>query len=68
MSGAKKSSSIFMKNTGVTGPVFAERGFGFAVQAEADLAETINRSLLAVIESGDYDSLHEKWFGASGGN
>ncbi len=48
----------------VTGSVFAERGFGFAVQAEADLAETINRSLLAVIESGEYDSLREEWFGA----
>lgn len=52
----------------VTGSVFAERGFGFAVQAEAELAETINRSLLVVIESGDYDALQDEWFGAATGN
>lgn len=48
----------------VSGLVFAERGFGFAMAPDSDLAEPVNRSLLELIESGEFDGLHEKWFGA----
>ena len=50
----------------LTGSVFAERGFGFALGPDSDLAEPINLGLINVIESGRYDDLHDRWFGADG--
>ncbi|MGH1493591.1 MAG: glycine betaine/L-proline ABC transporter substrate-binding protein ProX [Acidimicrobiales bacterium] len=54
----------------VSGLVFAERGFGFALSPDSELAERVNRALLELIESGEFDELHETWFGVppSGGN
>ncbi len=47
----------------LTGPVFAERGFGFALEPDSELAEPINIGLINVIESGRYNDLHDRWFG-----
>ncbi len=46
--------------------VFAESGFGFAMPPDSELTEAVNRSLLELIESGDFAELHEKWFGTGG--
>jgi ABC-type proline/glycine betaine transport system substrate-binding protein len=48
----------------ITGVLFAERGFGFALASDSELAEALNRGLIGVIESGEYKQLHDKWFGA----
>ncbi len=48
----------------LTGLVFAERGFGFALGTDSELTEAVNRGLIAVIESGEYGELYEQWFGA----
>ncbi len=48
----------------VSGLVFAERGFGLALPTDSDLTETMNRALLRLVESGEFDELHEQWFGA----
>ncbi len=47
----------------ITGPVFAERGFGLVFATGSDLTEQVNRALLEVIESGRYEALHDSWFG-----
>ncbi len=48
----------------ITGVLFAERGFGFALASDSELTEALNRGLIGVIESGDYSELHDQWFGA----
>jgi len=48
----------------LTGLVFAERGFGFALGNDSELTEAVNRGLISVIESGEYGELYEQWFGA----
>lgn len=56
--------------TDIAGLVFAERGFGLAVATDSELAEPLNRVLLELLESGEFDDLHDKWFGnalAAGG-
>ena len=47
----------------IAGLVFAERGFGFALPAESELTERLNRALLESVESGAYSRLYETWFG-----
>jgi ABC-type amino acid transport substrate-binding protein len=51
----------------VSGQVFAELGFGFAMPPDSELTEAFNLSLLRLNESGEFDELHDKWFGASTG-
>ena len=51
----------------LSGLVFAERDFGFALPADDDLTEPVNRALLRLIENGDYAELHDRWFGMTGG-
>ncbi|MDH3680207.1 MAG: transporter substrate-binding domain-containing protein, partial [Acidimicrobiia bacterium] len=53
--------------TRLTGTTFAERGFGFVLPRDSDLAERVNRSLLGLIESGEYDRVHDRWFGSQEG-
>ncbi len=48
----------------LTGLVFAERGFGFALGNNSELTEAVNRGLITVVESGEYGELYEEWFGA----
>ncbi len=51
-------------STELTGLVFAERGFGFALGSNSELTEAVNRGLISVIESGEYGALYDEWFGA----
>ena len=48
----------------IAGLVFAERGVGFALPPDAAHAEAVNRSLLTLVETGRYEELRERWFGA----
>ena len=45
------------------GGVFSPHTYGIAVQEESEIREPINREILKLMESGEYDALHEKWFG-----
>jgi len=51
----------------LSGLVFAERDFGFVLPTDDELIEPINRSLLRLIENGDYAELHNRWFGSKPG-
>lgn len=49
------------------GPDFESVQYGIAVSDDdIRLREDINLALLAIIESGAYERLHDKWFGADG--
>lgn len=49
------------------GPDFESVHYGVVVaQGRVELREEVNLALLAIIESGAYDQLHDKWFGAEG--
>jgi len=48
----------------VVGKIFAPQYYGFAVQQGSRWREKINRTLLDLIESGDYQRIRNKWFGA----
>jgi len=48
------------------GAEFDKVSYGIAVSDQnAELREQINRVLLDAIESGEYDLLRDRWFGAS---
>jgi len=47
----------------VVGKIFAPQYYGFAVQEGSRWREKINRTLLDLIESGDYQRIRNKWFG-----
>lgn len=47
----------------VVGKIFAPQDYGIAVQQGSIWREKINRTLLDLIESGDYKRIHNKWFG-----
>lgn len=47
----------------LVGLIFAERGLGFVVDSDTDMDEALNRGLIAVVESGQYDDLYDRWFG-----
>ncbi len=49
----------------VVGPVFEQLRYGLAVPIDSPLRERINGALLELIESGAYDRLHDRWFGAT---
>ncbi|MCH7492288.1 transporter substrate-binding domain-containing protein [Patescibacteria group bacterium] len=44
------------------GGVFAPNTYGIAVQSNSRLRELINREILRLVESGEYDMLYKKWF------
>jgi len=48
----------------LTGPMFLRDSYGFALQSDSPLRESINRTLLRFAEDGTYQSLLIKWFGA----
>ncbi len=48
------------------GGVFLPENYGMVLPTDSDLAEPINRALLMLRESGKYDALITKWFGAAG--
>lgn len=45
------------------GDLFEQQEYGFALVPESPLRENINRSLLKLKESGEYNSIYRKWFG-----
>ena len=47
----------------VVGKIFAPQDYGIAVQQGSPWREKINRTLLDLIESGDYERIYTKWFG-----
>jgi polar amino acid transport system substrate-binding protein len=47
----------------LVGPVFEHQDYGIAIPSGSDLREKINRSLLAISESGRLAELNKKWFG-----
>lgn len=49
------------------GPDFENVQYGIVVaHGQSELREQINLALLEIIESGAYEQLHNKWFGATG--
>lgn len=50
------------------GPVFWEQHYGFAMAADSEYRDPINRALLRLVESGEYRRIQERWFGRSPGS
>jgi len=48
----------------VTGPIFWQQFYGIALPTGSPYREPINRALLQLIETGKYQLLYKKWFGA----
>ena len=47
----------------VVGELFDKQDYGIIVQSKNPLREKINRAILAIQESGYYNTLYKKWFG-----
>lgn len=47
----------------MNGPVFLRENYGIAAPTGSNLTEEINRTLLALRESGKYEEIYESWFG-----
>jgi len=47
----------------VVGLIFQEQNYGIALQGKSKYRERINVALLKLFESGEYQTLREKWFG-----
>lgn len=47
----------------LTGPMFLRDNYGFALQTDSPLRESIDRTLLRFTEDGTYQRLLMKWFG-----
>lgn len=47
----------------LAGPVFQELQYGVALSHNHELREAINRALLRLVESGEYNALYLEWFG-----
>lgn len=50
----------------LVGPVFLRENYGIALQSGSQLAEPLNRALLALREDGTIEALRVKWFGTGG--
>jgi ABC-type proline/glycine betaine transport system substrate-binding protein/ABC-type amino acid transport substrate-binding protein len=48
----------------VVGPIFWQQNYGIALPTGSPYREPINRALLRLIETGEYQLLYKKWFGA----
>ncbi len=46
----------------ISGDTFNRQTYGFAFPHESALREKVNREILGLIESGEYDLLYKKWF------
>lgn len=51
-------------NVAVVGPVFWQQKYGIALPTDSPYREAVNRALLRLTETGDYQLLYKKWFGA----
>ena len=50
----------------LVGLVFQRQNYGIALPPDSPYREAINLALLELIESGQYQELYDKWFGATG--
>jgi len=48
----------------VVGKIFAPQDYGMASLQGSELREIINRAILSIIENGQMDEIHKKWFGS----
>jgi polar amino acid transport system substrate-binding protein len=46
----------------VVGPIFRKEDYGIVVADSSPLRKRINTALLSLRESGEYESLYDKWF------
>lgn len=51
------------KQLEIIGEIFDKQKYGIAMIQGSDLRENINRAILKIIESGQYDEFYHKWFG-----
>lgn len=63
------SLSYFTQHEGkgkvrLVGPVFQRESYGIAFPQGSPLREQVNRALLGIRESGLYDRIYSRWFGA----
>ena len=63
------SLSYYAKHEGrgkvrLVGPIFQREPYGIAFPQGSPLRERVNRALLEIQESGLYDRIYQKWFGA----
>lgn len=49
----------------VIGSIFERQSYGIALKTNSPYREEINQAILSIIESGVYDEIHKKWFGAT---
>ncbi len=47
----------------VVGQVFWKQNYGIALQEGSPHREAVNRALLRLMETGEYQAIYEKWFG-----
>ena len=47
----------------LVGPVFQHEPYGIAFPEDSPLRERVNRALLQILESGEYERIYMKWFG-----
>jgi polar amino acid transport system substrate-binding protein len=52
----------YMDKVEVVGYLFDKQYYGFALQEGSPLRQDVNKALLQIRESGEYDSIHSKWF------
>ena len=48
----------------IVGPLIERQDYGIAFPAGSELRESVNRALLELVESGGYERIRAKWFGA----
>ena len=52
----------YPKKVETVGSLFAIQYYGFALQKDSPLREDINKELLRIRESGEYEEIYNKWF------
>lgn len=52
----------YMGKVEVVGYLFDKQYYGFALQEGSPLRQDVNKALLKIRESGEYDKIHSKWF------
>lgn len=52
----------FPNKVEVVGYLFDKQYYGFALQEGSPLREDVNKALLKIRESGEYDKIHSEWF------
>ena len=49
----------------VVGPLIEQQAYGIAFPQGSELRESVNRALLRLSESGEYDAIYTRWFGSA---